>query len=77
MIYKEALWKEGVPDGTLLHERLGVTDLHVRNIMILLRNAGHIVGTNGQSIITLAGLEYLESNPQMEKIAGKREPYGY
>ena len=76
-IHKNALWEEGAPLNELTPEKLGTTDTHVRNIQIVLRNAGLIVGTNGQSIITLAGLEYLDSNPQMVKISSERKPYSY
>ena len=76
-IYKEALWKEGVPNSAALHERLETTDLHVRNVLTVLRNDGLLVGTNGQTVITLKGLEYLEKNECMAKFAGERKPYSY
>ena len=74
-IYKEALWKEGVPNSAALHERLDTTDLHVRNILTVLRNDGLIVGTNGQTVIALKGLEYLEKNEMMLKFTAERKPY--
>ena len=76
-VYKNAMWEDGVSSDALLPENLGTTDKHVRNLQLVLRNAGLIIGTNGQTIITLAGLEYLESNPQMARIAGERKPYGF
>ena len=76
-VYKNALWKEGVSPADVIPEKLNATEGHIRNIQLVLRNAGLIIGTNGQTVITLAGLEYLEINPQMIKIAGQREPYSY
>ena len=73
-VYKDALWKEGVPLDAFIPEKLGTTDIHIRNLHFVLRNAGLIVGTNGNTIITLAGLEYLEKNEQMKAIAGERKP---
>ena len=76
-IYKEVLWKEGLSPDDVTGEKLGTSEIHVQNILIVLRNAGLIVGTNGQTVITLAGLEYLEKNEQMKRIAGERKPYSY
>ena len=76
-VYKQALWENGVSSDALMPDRLGTSETHIRNVQLVLRNAGLVIGTNGQSIITLAGLEYLESNPQMVRIAGTREPYSY
>ena len=76
-IYRDALWKDGVTLDDLMPNNLGASETHVRNIQLVLRNAGLIVGTNGETVITLAGLEYLESNPQMAKLAGNRKPYSY
>ena len=76
-VYKNALWKEGVPFDALATTDLGTSETHIRNIQMVLRNADLIIGTNGETIITLAGLEYLEKNPQMIKIASERMPYNY
>jgi hypothetical protein len=76
-IYKNALWENGISPGTLTPEKLGTTEVHIRNIQLVLRNGGLIIGTNGHTVITLAGLDYLESNQYMKKIAGERNPYGY
>jgi hypothetical protein len=76
-VYKEALWDDGVSSDDLMPDKLGTSETHIKNILLVLRNAGHIIGTNGQTVITLSGLEYLESNRQMVKVAGRREPYSY
>ena len=76
-VHKKALWEEGAPLNELTPEKLGTTETHIRNVHTVLRNAGLIIGTNGQSIITLAGLESLESNPQMMKMDSERKPYSY
>ena len=76
-VYKNALWEKGISPETLTPENIGASEAHIRNIHAVLRNAGLIINTNGQTIITLAGLEYLDSNAQMLKIEGEREPYGY
>ena len=76
-VYKNALWENGVAADALMPDILGTSETHIRNVLLVLRNAGLIIGTNGQTVITLAGLEYLESNQQMLKIAGMRDPYGY
>ena len=76
-IYKNALWEDGVSSDDLMPDKLKTTETHIRNILLVLRNAGLIIGTNGQTVITLEGLEYLESNPQMRKIAGDINPYAY
>ena len=77
-VYKDALWENGVSPNVLMPDMLGTSEVHIRNVLLVLRNAGLIIGTNGQSIITLAGLEYLESNPQMRRLAGEtRGPYSY
>ena len=76
-IYKKALWTDGVSFEDLASEKLGASEVHIKNIQLVLRNAGLIIGTNGQTIITLAGLEYLESNEQMKNIAGRHKPYSY
>jgi len=76
-VYKEALWKEGVSPDDVTPEKLGATEGHIKNILIVLRNAGHIVGTNGQTVITLEGLEYLEKDERMRGLANERKPYSY
>ena len=76
-IYKKALWEDGISLDALSSEKLGASDVHIKNIHLVLRNAGLIIGTNGQTIITLAGLEYLESNEQMKTVAGRHKPYSY
>lgn len=76
-VYKNALWENGVNNNTITPEKLGTTETHVRNVQLVLRNAGLIIGTNGQTVITLAGLEYLETNERMKAIAAEREPYNY
>ena len=76
-VYRDALWKEGVSPDDITPEKLGASEGHIKNILLVLRNAGHIIGTNGQTVITLAGLEYLETNAQMIKIASERKPYSY
>ena len=74
-IYKNALWAEGVAPDVLSPQNLGTTEVHIRNILHVLRNAGHIIGTNGNTVITLEGLKYLEEDTQMKAIAGERRPY--
>ena len=74
-IYKKALWQDGIAHDDLMPDRLGAFATHIRNIQLVLRNAGLIVGTNGETVITLAGLEYLENNEQMLRNAGERRPY--
>jgi len=76
-IYKETLWKVGVSPDDVTPESLGTSETHIHNVLIVLRNAGLITGTNGDTIITLAGLEYLDSNYRMKAIAGERKPYSY
>jgi hypothetical protein len=76
-VYKTALWEQGVSPDALMPDKLGTSETHIRNLLLVLRNAGLIIGTNGQTVITLAGLEYLESNEQMKRIAGRSEPYSY
>ena len=74
---KNALWENGVAPDDLMPDKLNTTETHIRNIQLVLRNDGLIICTNGQSVITLKGLEYLESNEQMRRIAGEPTPYGY
>ena len=76
-VYKNALWENGVTSDDLMPDKLNTTETHIRNIQLVLRNDGLIIGTNGQTVITLKGLEYLDSNEQMRKIAGETTPYGY
>ena len=76
-VYKEALWVEDLSPEALMPEKFGTTEAHVRNILLVLRNEGLIIGTNGQTVITLAGLEYLEADKRMQSIAGERKPYKY
>ena len=76
-IYKNALWEDGISFEDFSPEKLGASEVHIKNIQLVLRNAGLIIGTNGQTIITLAGLEYLECSEQMKAIAGKHKPYSY
>ena len=76
-IYKNALWEEGISPEALTPEKLGTTEVHIRNILHVLRNAGHIMGANGNTVITLGGLKYLEEDTQMKAIAGERRPYSY
>ena len=76
-IYKQALWEERVPFSALTPEKLGTSETHTRNIQLVLRNGGLIIGTNGQTVITLAGLEYLENNERMKAIEGEHKPYTF
>ena len=76
-IYKNALWQDGIAHDDLMPDKLGASATHIRNIQLVLRNAGLIVGTNGETVIMLAGLEYFENNEQMLWIAGERRPYHY
>ena len=76
-IYKKALWEDGVSPDAFVSDKIGASDVHIKNIHLVLRNAGLIIGTNGQTIITLAGLEYLESSEQMKAVAGRHKPYSY
>ena len=75
--YKGALTQDGAPLDELTPEKLGTTEAHVRNIQHVLRNAGMLNGINGQTIISLAGLEYLTNNEKMLEIANERKPYSY
>ena len=76
-LYKNALWEKGVSMDDLMPDKLETSETHIRNIHLVLSNAGLIIGTNGETVITLAGLEYLARNEQMRRIAGERKPYSY
>ena len=76
-LYRDVLWKEGVSPDDVTPKKLNTSEEHIHNVLIVLRNAGLIVGTNGKTIITLAGLDYLENDRNMKKVANAHKPYSF